>query len=266
MPVDVALLQVGITDDESVADRVARVLAWSAEAAASHDVVVLPELWPVGAFAVELVAEHAEPLDGPVCRALAKVAADTGTWVFGGSVPELAVSADGQVQRFNTHVVFAPDGSRAAAYRKIHLFGFDGGETTVMSGGTDAVVVDGTPLGPAGLATCYDLRFPELFRRMLDDGAEAIVVASGWPERRRTHWQVLARARAIEDQAYLLGCNSAGTHAGVPMAGLSMVVDPQGEVVAEAGAGEELLSVTIDPARVAAWRDAFPVMADRRLR
>ena len=91
------------------------------------------------------------------------------------------------------------------------------------------------------------------------------MIPSGWPERRQAHWQVLARARAIEDQAYVLGCNAAGTHAGVPLAGQSLVIDPQGEVLAEGGSGEEVLSVTIDPTRVAAWRDAFPVMDDRQL-
>ncbi len=266
MSVAVALLQVGITDDESVPDRVARVLAWTREVAAGHDLVVLPELWPTGAFATDLMATHAEPLGGPLCSALAQVAADTGTWVFGGSFSECVESRDGEVERFNTQVVFAADGSLAGVYRKVHLFGFNGGETTVMSGGQDAVVVEGSPIGAAGLVTCYDLRFPELFRRLLDAGAEAFVLPSGWPERRQTHWQVLARARAIEDQAYVLGCNAAGTHAGVPLAGMSMVIDPQGEVLAEAGAAEEVLSVTIDPARVAAWRDAFPVLDDRVLR
>ena len=264
MSVAVALLQVSVTDDEPVDARIERVLRLAREVGADHDVVVLPELWSVGAFSTELMTAHAEPLDGPLCAGLSRVAGETGTWLFGGSFPE-RVESGGQVDRYNTQVVFAPDGSLAAAYRKVHLFGFNGGETTVMSGGHDVVVVEGTPLGRAGLATCYDLRFPELFRRLLDGGAEAFVIPSGWPERRQAHWQVLARARAIEDQAYVLGCNAAGTHAGVPLAGQSLVIDPQGEVLAEGGSGEEVLSVTIDPTRVAAWRDAFPVMDDRQL-
>ncbi|MCU0284736.1 MAG: carbon-nitrogen family hydrolase [Candidatus Nanopelagicales bacterium] len=264
MTIRVALVQVGITDEEPVAERVDRVLAMTAEVAADHDLVVLPELWPIGAFAVDLMAPHAEPIDGPLVHALAEVAAGAGTWLFGGSFPECATGPDGVRRHYNTQVVHGPDGVLAGAYRKVHLFGFNGGETTVMSSGEDLAVVD-APLGPTGLATCYDLRFPELFRRLVDDGAEAFVLPAGWPERRQVHWQVLARARAVEDQAYLLACNEAGTHAGVPIAGLSMVIDPQGEVLAEAGPGEEVLSVEVDPARVAAWRGAFPALDDRRM-
>ena len=264
MTVSVALLQVSISDEEPVTDRVERVLAMTAEAAAGHDVVVLPELWPIGAFAIDLMPVHAEPIDGPLVTSLAQIAHGSGTWVFGGSFAERRESESGAAEHFNTQVVLGPDGTLRGAYRKVHLFGFNGGESTVMSSGGDVVVVD-TPLGPTGLATCYDLRFPELFRRLVDRGAEAFVLASGWPERRQVHWQVLARARAIENQAYLLACNAAGTHGGVPMAGLSMVIDPQGDVVAEAGPGEEVLSASVDPARVAAWRSAFPALEDRRM-
>lgn len=264
MTVAVGLIQVGISDDEPVADRVARVLAMAREVAADHDVIVLPELWHIGAFAVDLMQVHAEALDGPLCRGLADVAGESGAWVFGGSFAERVVSPAGEVDHFNTQVVFGPDGGLAGTYRKVHLFGFNGGETTVMSSGGDTVVVD-APLGATGLATCYDLRFPELFRILVDAGAEAFVIPAGWPERRQVHWQVLARARAIENQAYVLACNESGTHGGVPIAGLSMVIDPQGEILAEAGAGEEILSVQVDPARVAAWRGAFPALDDRRM-
>ena len=99
-----------------------------------------------------------------------------------------------------------------------------------------------------GIATCYDLRFPELFRGLVDAGAEMFVLSAGWPERRRSHWTLLARARAVENQAYVLACGTAGTHAGVLQAGHSIVVDPWGEVLAEAGADEEVLTVEFDPA------------------
>lgn len=259
-PVRVALLQLDVSDTESVADRVARVLELAEEAAGGADLLLLPELWHVGAFDVEAARRHAEPLDGPLLGALADVARRTGTWIHGGSIAELA--EDGRY--FNTSVVLAADGSLAATYRKIHLFGFDGGETVLMSAGSELVVVD-TPLGRTGLATCYDLRFPEMFRGLVERGAEAFLVPSGWPERRIGHWTLLNRARAIEDQAFVVACNQTGTHAGVPLGGRSLVVDPQGEVLVEAGEKEELLLAEIDPARVAAWRDAFPVLPDRRL-
>jgi len=272
MSVRVALIQVGITDDEPVDSRIERVLALTADVASDHELVVLPELWPIGAFAIDLVPAHAEPMDGPLVRALGRVAAESGAWVHGGSFAERVESGSGQTAYFNTQVAFGPDGALAGAYRKVHLFGFNGGETSVMTSGGDSgprsepplVVVDG-PLGGTGLATCYDLRFPELFRALVDRGATAFVIPAGWPERRVAHWQVLARARAIENQAYVLACNESGTHGGVPIAGGSMVVDPQGEVLAEAGPGEEVLSVTVDPDRVAAWRGAFPALEDRRM-
>lgn len=252
-----ALMQIAVTDEESVAARTARVLDATAQIAQDHDLVVLPELWPIGAFAVDLVPGNAQLLSGPIALALQRIAAETRTWIFGGSIPE--ATGDGYA---NTSLVFGPDGQLAATYRKMHLFGFNGGEATVMTPGSGIAVFD-SPLGPTGLATCYDLRFPELFRALVDAGAQAFVIPSGWPERRVSHWQVLCRARAIENQAYVLACNETGTHAGVPMAGGSMIVDPQGEVIAEAGIGEQVLSATLDPARVAAWRTAFPALDDR---
>lgn len=116
-----------------------------------------------------------------------------------------------------------------------------------------------------GLATCYDLRFPEQFRLLVDAGATVLVVPAGWPARRREHWTLLARARAIESQAYVLACGTAGTHAGVELAGHSLVVDPWGAVLAEAGPGEEVLTAELDPGLVARTRADFPVLRDRVL-
>lgn len=260
MAVRVALLQVCVLDDEPVEARVRRVLDWTTEVARDHDVVVLPEMWTIGAFATDLVPAAAQMIGGPLVAELSAIAADTDAWLFAGSLPERGLLGD----FFNSQVVFDASGEIAASYRKIHLFGFNGGETSVMTHGEELVVVD-SPLGPAGLATCYDLRFPELFRGLATRGAQAFVIPAGWPRRRAPHWQVLVRARAIENQAYVLAANLAGTHAGVPMAGLSAVIDPQGEVLVEAGTDEEALSVEIDLERVAAWRGAFPVLADRRL-
>ena len=161
-------------------------------------------------------------------------------------------------------MLFAPDGTLVASYRKIHLFGFDGGETVLMSSGEELVVVE-TPLGMTGLATCYDLRFPELFRALTEGGSTAFLLTSGWPMPRIEHWDVLTRARAIENQAWLIACNEVGTQGEFTLGGHSTVVDPQGRVVAQAGTGEEVLIVDIDPDASAAWREQFPVLADIRL-
>jgi predicted amidohydrolase len=104
-----------------------------------------------------------------------------------------------------------------------------------------------------------------LFRGLVDAGAETLVIPAGWPERRRAHWTLLAQARAVENQAFVLACGTAGTHAGVPQAGHSIVVDPWGEVLAQAGAGEQVLSVEFDPGKVAVTRDQFPALKDRVL-
>jgi predicted amidohydrolase len=253
------LLQIAVDGDESVESRRRRVAALVREQAGA-DLVVLPELWTTGAFAYEDFGREAEPLEGPTYEVMAKAAADAGVWLHAGSIPER--DPDGPL--YNTSLVFSPSGDLAAAYRKIHRFGFDKGEAVLMSAGREPVTVrlPGTVLG---VATCYDLRFPELFRGLVDAGAETFVVPAGWPERRRAHWTLLARARAVENQAFVLACGTAGTHAGVPQAGHSIVVDPWGEVLAEAGPDEQVLTVDFDPGRVGTTREQFPALKDRVL-
>ncbi|MEU5095960.1 carbon-nitrogen family hydrolase [Streptomyces sp. NPDC020996] len=254
-----SLLQIAVNEGESVESRRRRVSSLVREQAGA-DLVVLPELWTTGAFAYEDFGGEAEPLQGPTYEAMAKAASDAGVWLHAGSIPER--DPDGTL--YNTSLVFTPSGDLAAAYRKIHRFGFDKGEAVLMGAGREPVTVR-LPQTTAGLATCYDLRFPELFRALVDAGAEMLVIPAGWPERRRAHWTLLARARAVENQAFVLACGTAGTHAGVPQAGHSIVVDPWGEVLAEAGAGEEVLTVDLDPAKVAATRQQFPALKDRVL-
>jgi len=254
-----SLIQIAVDPDESVNFRRQRAASLVA-AQRGADLVVLPELWTVGAFAYEAFAEEAEPLQGPTHAIMAKAAADAGVWLHAGSFVERA--PDGTL--YNTALVFTPEGERAALYRKIHRFGFDQGEAVMMGAGEELVTVP-LPQTTLGLATCYDLRFPELFRGLVDAGAETLVVAAGWPERRRAHWTLLARARAVENQAYVLAVATAGTHGGIQQSGHSIVVDPWGETLAEAGADEEVLTVELDPAKVASTRDQFPALKDRRL-
>ena len=259
----VALLQIGYGDEEPVADRVSRV-ADLVRAQEGHDLVVLPELWAPGGFSYREWEARSEPIDGPTYAALAAAARDASVLLHAGSIVERlpAPGADGRTLA-NTSLVIAPDGSLVAAYRKIHRFGFGAGEPRLMEAGTELVTVPalGTTLG---LSTCYDLRFPELYRSLLDAGTEVLVVPAAWPLARVAHWTLMGRARAVEDQCWLLACNTAGTHAGVTMGGHSQVVAPTGEVVAEAGVDEEVLSVSIDPSLVAETRSSFPVLADRR--
>src|SRR6185437_12866364 len=186
-------------------------------------------------------------------------------------LPEGAAASDRGPQGrglWNTSVVFGPDGSRLAVYRKIHRFGFGEGEPVLLEAGADIVTVP-LPLagGTAtlGLSTCYDLRFPEMYRRLLDAGSQVFVIPAAWPAARVEHWRLLGRARAVENQCVVLQCNTGGEHSGVPMGGYSQVVSATGDVLAETGDGEEVLVADVDLAEVDRWRKAFPVLADRRL-
>ncbi|MFE4368532.1 carbon-nitrogen family hydrolase [Streptomyces sp. NPDC056835] len=269
-----SLIQIAVDPYESVDSRRQRAAAMVMEQRGA-DLVVLPELWPVGAFAYESFADEAEPVDGPTFREMSRAARDAGVWLHAGSIVERASDGhapdgyapdkhapDGTL--YNTSLVLSPAGELVRTYRKIHRFGFDKGEATLMGAGGELVTVR-LPETTLGLATCYDLRFPELFRGLVDAGAETLVVPAGWPARRRAHWTLLARARAVENQAYVLACATAGTHAGVEQSGHSIVVDPWGEVLAEAGTDEEVLTVDLDPAVVATTRERFPALKDRRL-
>ncbi|GAA3818538.1 carbon-nitrogen family hydrolase [Streptomyces chiangmaiensis] len=262
-----SLIQFRVDEDESVDSRRRRAASLVRDQA-GVDLVVLPELWTTGAFAYKRFGTESEPLEGPTYEAMAKAASDAGVWLHAGSIPERDASGSGSSgddgPLYNTSLIFSPSGELAASYRKIHRFGFDRGEAVLMGAGTEPVTVR-LPETTVGLATCYDLRFPELFRSLVDAGAETLVIPAGWPERRRSHWTLLARARAVENQAYVLACGTAGTHAGVPQAGHSIVVDPWGEVLAEAGPDEEILTVEFDPAKVATTREEFPALKDRVL-
>ncbi|GAA2043458.1 carbon-nitrogen family hydrolase [Catenulispora yoronensis] len=262
----VSLLQLAVDDSERPEDRADRAVQLvEAERASGAELVILPELWVAGGFDYKHWGEHAEPIadSGPVA-ALEKVRAGEGSgpelWLHFGSYVESA--PDGTL--YNTSVFRGP-GEVAAQYRKIHRFGFSEGEATLMGAGEDLVTVP-SPWGTLGLATCYDLRFPEQFRSLTDLGMEHLVMCSAWPERRIEHWRILLRARAIEDQVFVFATNCVGTNGGVVLGGRSAVIDPWGNVVAEAGTGEEVLRVDVDPAVVAQTRETLPVLKDRRLR
>lgn len=248
----VSLLQLRL-DPEPPAERLARVL--DLVAGEDADLVILPELWLSGAFDTPMALATAEPLDGPTFASLA-----LGRYLHAGS---LAEATDGRP--YNTSVVVGPSGAAEAVYRKIHLFGFDGGEADAFSAGSEPVVW-ASPWGRLGLATCYDLRFPELFRALVDQGAEGFLIPTGWPAKRIARWDLLAQARAVENQAWVLGVNAVGTHAGVTMGGRSVVISPKGEVLARGSDdSEEILRVEVDLAAAAEWRSEFPALADRRL-
>src|SRR5690349_7303587 len=229
-----------------------------AELSPGADLVVLPE-----AFARDFgqagsdVSPFAEPVDGPFAREVARVADETSSTVVAG----MFEVADDPVRPFNTLVAGGPS---PATYRKIHLYdSFGYRESDRLTGGAVEPVVVKVQGWQVGLMTCYDLRFPELARRLVDAGAEVIVVPAAWlpGERKVEHWRTLLAARAIENTVYVVG-------AGQPeprYSGHSAVVGPLGDTLASAGGGEETLEVTLTRDDLLAARRTNPSLANRRL-
>lgn len=253
----VTYVQLDISGD-SKGRKLERALSLLADAPAS-DLILLPELWTCGYFAFDRYERDSEPVDGPTVDALAAVARERSCHVLTGSF----VERDGE-RLFNTSVLLGPDGSALARYRKMHLFGYQSREQALLTPG-DEVVVAPTPWGPAGLATCYDLRFPELFRAMADRGARLFLVVSAWPRARLDAWRLFCRARAHENLAFLFACNCAGGEGDLEYGGHSLCVDPYGAIVAEGEDGQCLLSAEVAPDLVDAARREFSALEDRRL-
>ena len=230
----------------------------------SVDLIVLPELWPVGFFRFDRYKEESESLEeslkGGVIAAIREVAVRRKAFVLGGSFVERSE----QGRFHNTCFLVSPDGELLMTYRKIHVFGYRSKEADLLTAG-DSVAVAQTAIGTMSATTCYDLRFPELYRALMDAGAQVVLVPSAWPMERLDHWAVLNRARALENQMYVVACNMAGEEGGTTLAGNSMVVDPWGEVVARADEGEQILLAELDMNRLHHIREEFPVLKDRRL-
>jgi predicted amidohydrolase len=255
--IKIASIQMAVGDEEK-AKRLERCEALL-DRAKGADLVILPEIWNIGYFAFDLYRPQAEPVDGQTARRMSAKAREHGYYLHGGSIVE---KRDGRL--YNTSLLLDPAGNRVAAYRKIHLYGYGSKESQILTRGNEVAVAD-TPLGRIGLATCYDLRFPELFRAMLDRGAELFLVTSGWPYPRLEHWIMLNRVRAIENSAYLVSSNCVGINRGVRFCGHSMIVDPWGVIVASGGDEEGILQAEIDLGKVSEVRGEFPAVSDRIL-
>ncbi|CAN5178378.1 carbon-nitrogen family hydrolase [soil metagenome] len=219
------------------------------------DLVVLPEMFASG-FTMD-VGAAAEEVGGESERFLADLAEETGACVVAGVV---TAGAGGRGR--NECVAVAPGGQTLCRYRKLHPFSYSG-EADYYEAGESVEVFDwgGFVVCPT---ICYDLRFPELYRAGVDLGADLFTVIANWPAPRHEHWRTLARARAIENQAYVVAVNRAGDDPHHHYKGGSMVVAPTGDILAEAGEDPEALVVRLDPASVAAWREEFPALRDRR--
>jgi nitrilase len=229
--------------------------------------IALPEYFPImGRGDGDKIAAAERDGDGPVQEFLADAARRHGVWLIGGTLP-LVSNVPGKVS--NTCLVFDPQGTRVARYDKIHLFGFQHGEERYDE---SAAIAPGrlpvsftAPFGRVGLSICYDLRFPELFRAL--GAVDLIVLPAAFTEvTGRAHWEILLRARAIENQCYVLAAAQGGLHENRRQThGNSLLIDPWGETLARRDKGEGIVIGGIDHARIAEVRASLPALEHRVL-
>jgi predicted amidohydrolase len=219
----------------------------------------------------------AEPIDGSTGQRCAAFAKEHGIYLFIGSMAEQHRLDNGEIDTercFNTSVVYAPTGERIATYRKIHLFDVDipGGMSIAESDrvipGTEPVVVE-TVDGNFGLSICYDLRFPELYRKLQEAGAKILLIPSAFTEHTgQAHWHALLRARAIEFQSWVIAPAQTGTHdrEGTRQSfGHALIIDPWGRIVGDAGKEPGFILADVDTGLVESIRMSMPVSSHRRL-
>jgi predicted amidohydrolase len=259
---------VQINASGSKADNIERAEALVARAAATGaDLVLLPEKWN-GIGSAEILLEVAEPLEGgETVEAMSGWARRHGITLVGGSIAE---RREGREKLSNTSVVFDPEGEIAAVYRKIHLFDVEVGghvyrESETEEPGDEPVTceVEGWRVG---LSVCYDLRFPELYRILAVEGAELVTVPAAFTlYTGKDHWELLLRARAVENQCYVAAANQWGVNAGgKPSYGRSSIVDPWGVVLAQAPDEDCVISAELDRAAMERIRRALPSLANRQ--
>ncbi len=262
-----ALQTVSTPDVPRNLEAAARLIALAAREGA--ELVALPEYFCLMARRDEAKLEAAEaPGQGPIQAFLSAQAKQHGLWLIGGTLP---MRSEDPAHARNTCCVFAPDGSLAARYDKIHLFCYDNGrenydEARVLEAGSEPVTLQAGPLR-VGLSVCYDLRFPELYRRLCTPPCDLLSVPAAFTyPTGRAHWELLLRARAVENQCYVIAAAQGGTHEnGRRTWGHSMVVDPWGEVLAVRPEGEGVVLAEVDAARTASVRQQMPALLHRRL-
>ncbi|HEY2839326.1 MAG TPA: carbon-nitrogen hydrolase family protein [Pirellulales bacterium] len=262
----VAAVQMSSGEDPAVNLRAAVALVEQA-AAGGAQLVALPEMFLCYGSPKAILAA-AETIPGPTSDVLCQLARRLNITLVAGSFCERGPQPD---RGFNTSLLIGPDGAIRATYRKRYLFDVEipgavqSRESTWLTPG-DAICVTDTPCGHIGQAICYDLRFPELFRALVDAGATLVCIPSAFTAATgRDHWEILLRARAIENQLYVIAPNQFGAHApGMTSYGRSMIVDPWGIVLATAPEGAGLIFSELDLSRVATIRERLPALRHRR--
>lgn len=220
------------------------------------DIVVFPELWSTG-YDLENGADYATGTDAGIFAEVANLAKTHGIAVLGSCLSDLGAGRIG-----NTAVFFDKNGVAQGSYSKTHLFRLMD-EDQYLAAGDERTLLE-TEWGKLGMAICYDLRFPELFRAYALAGAKLVFLPSEWPHPRLAHWRTLLKARAIENQFFMVACNRVGTTKNTTFFGHSAIIDPWGEFVVEAGESEMLITAVIDLDTVDEVRKKIPIFQDRR--
>ncbi len=260
--VKISLIQLQILPEEknggeALIERVMGII----DSCAGADLIVLPELWHVGLLSYRTIWNFAEAKYGPLMSRVSEKAKKLNAFIHCGSFAEKRGD-----NLFNASILFDRRGNDIAEYHKIHLFSCYGHEADAFSHGDKAVVVDTEEFGKVGLAICYDIRFPELFRRMaLGLGAELFIVPAAWPYPRKDAFTMCARVRALENSAHLFACNIAGPYKHLQMAGNSAMIDTWGEAVYSLGEEPCVLNCEYDIETTRHQRSGFPTLNDVRI-
>lgn len=258
MILKVACIQLWHSDDESKQDRIAHAEELI-ESASDCDLILLPEIWNIGWWSFDLYREASEPIEGETITRIGEKARKANAYIMAGSIVERSGDS-----LYNTAVLLDPGGHVITTYRKAHLVGFAGArEAELMKGGNRIVSVK-TDVGILGLSICYDLRFPEPFRKMvIQHGVEIILHATAWPLVRLDDYRDTCHVRANENLCYLLSCDSAGFNRGKQYAGHSTIVDPWGSRLSSAGLYETVAKAQIDISEMYRIRESMPWLKDR---
>jgi predicted amidohydrolase len=261
-----AAIQLAHRDGESKEDRIKHA-GEMIDRADGAQLVLLPEAWNVGWWSFDQWRDYSEPIDGETVSRIAEKAKKLNAYILAGSIIER--DKDGNL--YNSSVLLDPKGKIVAHYRKIHLVGFriQGGlsaeEKYIAKRGEEPVSVK-TELGVLGLTTCYDLRFPELYRKLaLEHGVEVFLLIAAWTMTKLDNWRALTQARANENLCWLVSCGGCGVNRGAASLGYSSIINPNGIVTAQGGSQETIVKGEIDIREVYALRKTLTALDDRVL-
>jgi len=256
--ITIACIQLWHNDDDSKQDRIGHAEKLI-DSAAGSDLILLPEIWNIGWWSFNKYEAESETLQGETISKIAEKAKVVNAYILAGSIVERKEDS-----LYNTAVLLDPKGQITATYRKIHLDGSSGArEAKLMKRGEEVVAVK-TDLGVLGLSICYDLEFPEPFRRMtVCCGVEIFLLIAAWPMQKLDAWRYLCHTRAYENQCFLVCCGSAGINHGQQYLGHSAVIDPWGTRVASADVRESIVKAEIDIDDILKARQSLPLLEDR---